>query len=89
MATSVLLIFLMSDLRKHSRGMEPWLLGWFSMGMYLHLNFVTMFWVIAILIMRCRYIRNGSDVPEDAVVEWLKLKAFPKKFKFWLQKVIS
>jgi hypothetical protein len=79
----------MSDLRKHSRGMEPWLLGWFSMGMFLHLNFVTMFWVIAILIMRCRYIRNGADVQEDAVVEWLKLKAFPKKFALLFRKVIS
>ena len=88
-ATSALIIFLMSDLRKHSRGMEPWLLGWFSMGMFLHLNFVTMFWVIAILIMRCRYIRNGADVQEDAVVEWLKLKAFPKKFALLFRKVIS
>ena len=88
-ATSVLIIFLMSDLRKHSRGMEPWLLGWFSMGMFLHLNFVTMFWVIAILIMRCRYIRNGADVQEDAVVEWLKLKAFPKIFALLFRKVIS
>ena len=88
-ATSVLIIFLMSDLRKHSRGMEPWLLGWFSMGMFLHLNFVTMFWVIAILIMRCRYFRNGKYVQEDAVVEWLKLKAFPKKFALWCLKVIS
>ena len=89
MATSVLIIFLMSDLSKHARGMEPWLLGWFSMGMFLHLNFVTMFWVIAMLIIRCRYIRNGSDVQEDAVVEWLKLKAIPKKFTLWLRKVVS
>ena len=88
-ATSTLIIFLMSDLRKHSRGMEPWLLGWFSMGMFLHLNFVTMFWVIAILIMRCRYIRNGADVQEDTVIEWLKLKAFPKKFALLFRKVIS
>jgi hypothetical protein len=89
LATSVLIIFLMSDFSKHVRGMEPWLLGWFSMGMFLHLNFVTMFWVIAMLIIRCRYIRNGSDVQEDAVVEWLKLKAIPKKFALWLRKVIS
>ena len=88
-ATSVLIIFMMSDFSKHARGMEPWLLGWFSMGMFLHLNFVTMFWVIAILIIRCRYIRNGADVQEDAVVEWLKLKAIPKKFALWLRKVIS
>ena len=88
-ATTVLIIFIMGDLSKHARGMEPWLLGWFSLGMYLHLNFVTMFWVIAMLIIRCRYIRNGSDVQEDAVVEWLKLKAIPKKFALWLRKVIS
>ena len=74
-ATSALLIFLMSDLSKHARGMEPWLLGWFSLGMYLHLNFVTMFWVIAMLILRCSYVRNGSNVQEDAVVEWLQLKS--------------
>ena len=74
-ATSALLIFLMSDLSKHARGMEPWLLGWFSLGMYLHLNFVTMFWVIAMLILRCRYVRNGGDVKGDAVVEWLQLKS--------------
>ena len=89
LATSVLIIFLMSDFSKHVRGMEPWLLGWFSMGMFLHLNFVTMFWVIAILIIRCRYIRNGSDVQEDAIVEWLKLKVIPKKFALWLGKVVS
>ena len=73
-ATTVLIIFIMGDLRKHVRGMEPWLLGWFSMGMFLHLNFVTMFWVIAILVLRCRYVRNGVDVQEDALVEWLQLK---------------
>ena len=73
-ATTVLIIFIMGDLRKHARGMEPWLLGWFSMGMFLHLNFVTMFWVIAILVLRCRYVRNGVDVQEDALVEWLQLK---------------
>jgi hypothetical protein len=89
LATSVLIIFLMSEFSKHVRGMEPWLLGWFSMGMFLHLNFVTMFWVIAILIIRCRYIRNGSDVQEDAIVEWLKLKVIPKKFALWLGKVVS
>jgi len=44
------------------------------MGMFLHLNFVTMFWVIAILVLRCRYVRNGVDVQEDALVEWLQLK---------------
>lgn len=88
-ATTVLIIFIMGDLSKHARGMEPWLLGWFSMGMFLHLNFVTMFWVIAILIIRCRYIRNGSDVQEDAIVEWLKLKVIPKKFALWLGKVVS
>ena len=89
LATSVLIIFLMSDFSKHVRGMEPWLLGWFSLGMYLHLNFVTMFWVIAMLVLRCRYVRNGVDVQEDALVEWLKLKAIPKKFALWLRKVIS
>ena len=73
-ATTVLIIFIMGDLSKHARGMEPWLLGWFSLGMYLHLNFVTMFWVIAILVLRCRYVRNGVDVQEDALVEWLQLK---------------
>ena len=86
-ATSVLLIFLMSDLSKHARGMEPWLLGWFSLGMYLHLNFVTMFWVIAVLILRCRYVRNGGYVQEDAVVEWLQLKSSLTWIAFWLRKV--
>ena len=73
-ATTVLIIFIMGDLSKHARGMEPWLLGWFSLGMYLHLNFVTMFWVIAMLVLRCRYVRNGEDVQEDALVEWLLKK---------------
>ena len=73
-ATALLIIFIINDLRKHARGMEPWLLGWFSLGMYLHLNFVTMFWVIAILILRCRYIRNGVEVQEDAFVELILLK---------------
>ena len=86
-ATSALLIFLMSDLSKHARGMEPWLLGWFSLGMYLHLNFVTMFWVITMLILRCRYIRNGGNVQEDAVVEWLRLKSNLTWIAFWLRKV--
>ena len=86
-ATSALLIFLMSDLRKHARGLEPWLLGWFALGMYLHLNFVTMFWVIAMLILRCSYVRNGSNVQEDAVVEWLQLKSGFKWIAFWLRKV--
>jgi len=86
-ATSALLIFLMSDLSKYARGMEPWLLGWFSLGMYLHLNFVTMFWVIAMLILRCRYVRNGSNVQEDAVVEWLLLKSGFKWIAFWFRKV--
>jgi len=86
-ATSALLIFLMSDLSKYARGMEPWLLGWFSLGMYLHLNFVTMFWVIAMLILRCRYVRNRGDVQEDAVVEWLQLKSGFKWITFWLRKV--
>ena len=85
--TSALLIFLMSDLSKHARGMEPWLLGWFSLGMYLHLNFVTMFWVIAMIILRCRYVRNGSNVQEDAVVEWLLLNSGFKWIAFWLRKV--
>ena len=86
-ATSALLIFLMSDFSKYARGMEPWLLGWFSLGMYLHLNFVTMFWVIAMLILRCRYVRNGSNVQEDALVEWLLLKPFFKWIKYLLRKV--
>jgi len=73
-STALLIIFIINDLRKHARGMEPWLLGWFSLGMYLHLNFVTMFWVIAILILRCRYIRNGVEVQEDAFVELILLK---------------
>ncbi len=72
--TGVLIIFIMGDLRKHARGMEPWLLGWFSLGMYLHLNFVTMFWVISMLVLRCRYVRNGEDDQEDALVEWLLKK---------------
>jgi len=88
-ATSVLLIFLISDLSKFARGMEPWLLGWFSLGMYLHLNFVTMFWVIAMVILRCRYIRNGCNVREDAVVEWLQVKSNFKWITFWLRKVSS
>ena len=70
-ATTVLIIFIMGDLSKYARGMEPWLLGWFSLGMYLHLNFVTMFWVITMMVLRCRYVRNGEDVQEDALVEWL------------------
>ena len=73
-ATTVLIIFIMGDLSKHARGMEPWLLGWFSLGMYLHLNFVTMFWVITMLVLRCRYVRNGKVVQEDALVEWLLKK---------------
>ena len=73
-ATTVLIIFIMGDLSKNARGMEPWLLGWFSMGMFLHLNFVTMFWVIAMLVLRCRYVRNGVEVQEDALVEWVLLK---------------
>jgi len=73
-ATGIFIIFIINDLRKHARGMEPWLLGWFSLGMYLHLNFVTMFWVIAILVLRCRYIRNGVEVQEDAFVELILLK---------------
>jgi len=72
--TGVLIVFIMNDLSKHARGMEPWLLGWFSLGMYLHLNFVTMFWVISILILRCRYVRNGKDIQEDALVELLLKK---------------
>lgn len=68
--TGVLIIFIMGDLSKNARGLEPWLLGWFSLGMYLHLNFITMFWVIAILILRCRYVRNEDTVTEDALVEW-------------------
>ena len=72
--TTVLIIFIMGDLRKHARGMEPWLLGWFSLGMFLHLNFVTMYWVISILVLRCRYVRNGFDVQEDALMEWVMLK---------------
>ena len=86
-ATSALLIFLMSDLSKYTRGMEPWLLGWFSLGMYLHLNFVTMFWVIAMLILRCRYVKNGGDVQEDAVVEWFLLKSGFKWIAYWLRKM--
>ena len=85
--TSAILIFLMSDLSKYARGMEPWLLGWFSLGMYLHLNFVTMFWVITMLILRCRYVRNGNNVQEDAVVEWLLLNSGFKWIAFWLRKV--
>ena len=81
-ATTVLIIFIMGDLSKHARGMEPWLLGWFSLGMYLHLNFVTMFWVITMMVLRCRYVRNGEDVQEDALVEWL-LKKW-KIFRFRL-----
>mgnify|MGYP001165441902 FL=1 len=73
-ATTVLIIFIMGDLSKHARGMEPWLLGWFSLGMFLHLNFVTMFWVIIMLVLRCRYVRNGVEVQEDALVEWVLLK---------------
>ena len=73
-ATLVVIIFLMSDLSKHARGMEPWILGWFSMGMYVHLIYVSMYWVIAILIFRCRYVRNGVEVQEDALVEWVLLK---------------
>jgi len=88
-ATSALLIFLMNDLSRHARGMEPWLLGWFSLGMYLHLNFVTMFWVIAMLILRCRYVRNGGDIQEDAVVEWLQLKSSFKWITSWLRIVPS
>ncbi len=45
--------------------------------------------MIAILIIRCRFVRNGVDVQEDAVVEWVKLKAFPKKFALLFRKVIS
>ena len=74
MGTGVLIVFIMNDLSKHARGMEPWLLGWFSLGMYLHLNFVTMFWVISILILRCRYVRNGKDIQKDALVELLLKK---------------
>ena len=73
-ATLVVMIFLMSDLSKHARGMEPWILGWFMLGMYVHLIYVSMYWVIAILIIRCRFVRNGVDVQEDVVVEWLLMK---------------
>ena len=73
-ATLVVIIFLMSDLSKHARGMEPWILGWFLLGMYVHLIYVSMYWVIAILIFRCRYVRNGVEVQEDALVEWVLLK---------------
>ena len=73
-ATLVVIIFLMSDLSKHARGMEPWILGWFLLGMYVHLIYVSMYWVIAILIFRCRYVRNGVEVQEDALVEWVILK---------------
>jgi len=88
-ATLVVMIFLMSDLSKHARGMEPWILGWLMLGMYVHLIYVSMYWVIAILIIRCRFVRNGVDVQEDAVVEWLKLKAFHKKFALLFRKVVS
>ena len=39
------------------------------------------------MILRCRYVRNGGDVQEDAVVEWLQLKSSLKWIKFWLRKV--
>jgi hypothetical protein len=77
--TGMLIIFIMDDFSKNARGLEPWLLGWFSLGMYLHLNFLTMFWVIAILILRCRYVRNEDTVPEDAVVEWWQAKVRLKR----------
>jgi len=73
-ATLVVIIFLLSDLKKHARGMEPWILGWFMLGMYVHLIYVSMYWVIAILIIRCRFVKNGVDVQEDVFVEWLLIK---------------
>jgi hypothetical protein len=33
-----------------------------------------MFWVISILILRCRYVRNGKDIQKDALVELLLKK---------------
>ena len=72
--TSAFTIFLMSDVRKHARGMEPWILGWFFLGMFVHLIFISMYWVIALLILRCRYVRNGAEIQEDALVEWVLLK---------------
>ena len=54
--------------------MEPWILGWFMLGMYVHLIYVSMYWVIAILIIRCRFVKNGVDVQEDVFVEWLLIK---------------
>ena len=67
-------MFLINDLRKHARGMEPWILGWFFLGMYVHLIYISMYWVIAILIFRCRYMINGVEVEEDPLLEWILLK---------------
>ena len=73
-ATIVVIMFLINDLRKHARGMEPWILGWFFLGMYVHLIYISMYWVIAILIFRCRYMINGVEVEEDPLLEWILLK---------------
>ena len=69
--TSILFLYIMNEIRKHSKGMEPWLLGWFSLSMYLHLNFVTMFWVLLLIIIRCRYSKDKKFFEEDFFVEWV------------------
>ena len=79
--TSILFLYIMNEIRKHSKGMEPWLLGWFSLSMYLHLNFVTMFWVILLIIIRCRYSKDKKYFEEDFFVEWVLIW-----FKKWRTK---
>ena len=71
----------MNEIRKHSKGMEPWLLGWFSLSMYLHLNFVTMFWVLLLIIIRCRYSKDKKYFENDFFVEWVLIW-----FKKWKTK---
>ena len=79
--TSILFLYIMNEIRKHSKGMEPWLLGWFSLSMYLHLNFVTMFWVLLLIIIRCRYSKDKKYFENDFFVEWVLIW-----FKKWKTK---
>ena len=76
--TTIIFSFLAHQVTRLSSGMEPWVIGFITLGVFLHVSYWGMFWVLFLLILRFRYLRKGKDIREDFILEWGK-----KIYKNW------
>ena len=71
--TTVLLIIIMKEVARNIKGIEPWIIGFFSLSYFFPMSLISVYWLIFLLILKCNLVQDNVYRNEDYLVEKIVL----------------